>query len=63
MTFRSNDDDPETLRTLGTKCRSLARGASSRAVAETLSEMATDYERAAAAAERMATHGRQPAHC
>ena len=45
-------DDPETLRRLGTKCRCLARGASTREVSASLNEMAADYERAAERAER-----------
>jgi hypothetical protein len=37
-------DDCATLRDLAHKCRCMARGASTRGVAETLSEMARDYE-------------------
>jgi hypothetical protein len=44
-------DDPNELRALGTKCRKLARGASTRAVAESLAEIAAGYEARAARAE------------
>jgi hypothetical protein len=37
-------DESETLRGLAHKCRCMARGASTPNVAETLSEMARDYE-------------------
>ncbi|HEX9932377.1 MAG TPA: hypothetical protein VGB08_05995 [Allosphingosinicella sp.] len=44
-------DDPGELRALGTKCRKLARGASNRAVADSLAEIAADYEARAARVE------------
>jgi hypothetical protein len=44
-------DDPNELRELGTKCRKLARGASNRAVADSLAEIAAGYEARAARAE------------
>ena len=37
-------EDCATLQELARKCRSMAKGASTRSVAETLSEMARDYE-------------------
>jgi hypothetical protein len=39
--------ETQTLRELAYKCRCLARGVSTPAVAETLSEMARDYDRKA----------------
>ena len=49
--FTMTDDDPQTLRRLGTQCRCLARGASTREVSASLNDMAADYERAAERAE------------
>lgn len=51
-------EDPNELRALGTKCRSLARGASNRAVADSLADIAAAYEARAARAER-AAHDRR----
>jgi hypothetical protein len=39
--------DRESLRELADKCRSLAKGVSTPGLAETLAEMANDYERKA----------------
>jgi hypothetical protein len=43
--------EPESLKALAQKCRSLAKGVSTPGVAETLSEMARDYEVKAEQAE------------
>jgi hypothetical protein len=48
-------DDPESLRALSRKCRSLARGASRTDVAESLNEMADSYARQADKAEAAET--------
>jgi hypothetical protein len=44
-------NDPGSLRELGRQCRSLARGASTAAVAESLNEIADNYEELAVQAE------------
>jgi hypothetical protein len=49
--MRLSGDDPNELRALGSQCRKLARGASTRAVAESLAEIAAGYEARAARAE------------
>jgi hypothetical protein len=44
-------NDPGSLRELGRQCRSLARGASTAAVADSLNEIADNYEELAARAD------------
>jgi hypothetical protein len=45
-------EDTESLRALARRCRSMAKGVSTPGVAQTLHEMAQDYEQKADAAAR-----------
>ena len=45
-------DDPESLRALARRCRSMAKGVSTPGVAQTLDQMARDYEKKAEAVAR-----------
>ncbi len=45
-------EDTESLRALARRCRSMAKGVSTPGVAQTLDEMARDYEKKAEAAAR-----------
>ena len=49
--FFMSGEDPADLRALAAQCRSLARGASTGEVAESLNEIAAGYEHAADKAE------------
>ncbi len=47
-----SDSDSDALRALAQRCRSMAKGVSTPGVAQTLDEMARDYEKKAAAVAR-----------